>query len=108
MPTAGSQFRACYEASGYWFFPSVHQYRHSTLPSAERTYCKYCAQINPSPDPGTIHTDTDAYFAVSVLLEGEQNIVLPSADSDQTVIPKAISSSYCPLCYCYPTPSNAT
>ena len=47
--------------------------------------------IDPWPNPGTIHINTDAYFEVSVLLEGEQNFALPSADSKQAVTPKIFS-----------------
>lgn len=34
------------------------------------------------------HTDPDIYFEASALLEGEQNFILPSADSEQAFAPK--------------------
>ena len=46
--------------------------------------------IDPWPNLGTIHINTDIYFEVSVL-EGEQNLALPSADSEQAVTPKIFS-----------------
>jgi hypothetical protein len=51
------------------------------------------AHIDPWPDPGTVHSNLDAYFKVSALLEGEQKLILPSADSEQAVTPKTFSIS---------------
>jgi len=48
------------------------------------------AHINPWPGLGIIPADLDIYFEVSVLLEGEQNFILPSADSKQAVTPKTL------------------
>jgi hypothetical protein len=51
------------------------------------------AHIDPWPNPGTVHSNLDAYFKVSALLEGEQKLILPSADSEQAVTPKTFSIS---------------
>lgn len=57
----------------------------------------------PIPDEGagmqlgTIHTEMDACFDVSLLPEGEQNFALPNVDSEQAVTPKIFSSSHLPL-----------
>ena len=48
------------------------------------------AHIDPWPSLGIIPADLDIYFEVSALLEGEQNFILPSADSEQAVIPKTL------------------
>ena len=53
--------------------------------------------INLWPDPSTIHSKMDAYFEVSVLLKGEQNFALLSADSEQAVTPKIFSFTSWPL-----------
>ena len=53
--------------------------------------------INSWPDLGTVHSKLDTYFEVSVLLKGEQNFILPSADNKQAVTPKLFLSSYLPL-----------
>ena len=55
------------------------------------------AHIDPWPNLGTIHTKMDAYFEVSVLLEGEQNFALPSADSKQAVTPN-VTRGLCVSC----------
>jgi hypothetical protein len=62
------------------------------------------AHIDPWPDPGTIHIDPDVYFEASALLEGEQKIILPSADSEQAVAPKIFSFS--PLLLVLPSPDT--
>ena len=54
------------------------------------------AHIDPWPDPGIIHADPDVYFEASALLEGEQNFILPIADSEQAVTLKTISFSSLP------------
>lgn len=53
--------------------------------------------INPWPDLSIIHTETDAYFKVLVLLEGEQNFALLSANSKQADTPKIFSFTFWPL-----------
>ena len=52
------------------------------------------AHIDPwpePPDPGTGHTNLEAYFEASALLEGEQNFTLPSVDSEQAVTSQIFS-----------------
>jgi hypothetical protein len=52
--------------------------------------------IDTWPDLGTVHTNPDVYFEASALLEGEQKISLPSADSEQAVASKTCLSSSLP------------
>ena len=68
----------------------MHQARRPVLDKGT------CMHIDPWPDPGTIHTDPEAYFKVSALLEGEQNFGLPSVDSEQAVTSKILSFSCLP------------
>ena len=49
--------------------------------------------INLWPNLDIIHINTDTYFKVPVMLKGEQNIFLPSADSEQAVILNTFSLS---------------
>jgi hypothetical protein len=53
--------------------------------------------IDPWPDSGSICKEAGIYFEVSALLEGEQNFVLWSVDSEQAVTSKFSSSSSLPL-----------
>ena len=63
-------------------FICMHRVQRPVFDEGGGTY------IDPWPDPGTIHTDSDIYFEASALLEGEQNFILPSADSQQAVTPQ--------------------
>ncbi len=63
-------------------FICMHRVQRPVLDEGGGTY------IDPWPDPGTIHTDSDIYFEASALLEGERKFILPSADSEQAVTPQ--------------------
>jgi hypothetical protein len=63
-------------------FICMHRVQRPVLDEGSGTY------IDPWPDPGTIHTDSDIYFEALALLEGEQEFILPSADSEQAVTPQ--------------------
>ena len=76
----------------------VHQMRRPVLDESAVVH------IDPWPNAGTIHADPDIYFEVSAMLEGEQNSILPSEDSEQAVTPKILSFSLKPLVL--PTPDT--
>lgn len=69
-------------------------------PEALSAYVRY-GGLSPSPmmpywcgpRPLAIRTGLDVYFEVSARLEGEQEVILPSADSKQAVAPKIFSFS---------------
>ena len=66
-------------------------------PVLHRSVANVGAHIDLWPDPGTIYTDPDVYIEVSTLLEGEQQLILPSADSEQAVALQVFSFSSFPL-----------
>ncbi len=55
------------------------------LLKARRPAFNECARVqpNPLPSPGATTTKLDVWITASVLLEGEQNINLPSVGSEQ-------------------------
>jgi hypothetical protein len=48
------------------------------------------AYINPWPNLGTSHSDSNVYFKALALLNEEQKFHLLSADSKQAIIPKIL------------------